>query len=199
MILIRHRVNSIAKLKNTPKNEGVEIDLRSEKKKIYLHHNPFKKGIMFERWIKFFDHKLVVLNVKEEGLEKKIIKILKKKKISNFFFHDQTFSTLIKNMYVTNVSIRVSEFEDLKRKKFLFRKIKWLWVDNFTKIDLNQKLFNLCKKNKIKICIVSPELVKKNRVKEIYQTFKRLSMLKIRPDAICTNKPNVWRKMYNEK
>ena len=72
--------------------------MRSNKKLIYLHHDPFKKGVKFEKWIKSFKHRLIVLNVKEEGLEKKIIDILKKNKVHNFFFHDQTFSSLLKNM-----------------------------------------------------------------------------------------------------
>ena len=86
MIIIKHRVNTINKIAKTPKEYGVEIDLRSDLKTIYLNHDPFKKGIKFSSWIKFFKHKLIVLNVKEEGLEKKIVDILKKNKISNFFF-----------------------------------------------------------------------------------------------------------------
>ena len=53
MIIIKHRVNSIIKLKNTPKNFGVEIDLRSDLNNILLNHDPFKKGELFEKWIKF--------------------------------------------------------------------------------------------------------------------------------------------------
>jgi len=94
LIIIKHRVNTINKIINTPKKYGVEIDLRSNFKTIYLNHDPFKKGTKFSQWIKYFKHKLIVLNVKEEGLEKKIINILKKNKTSNFFFHDQTFSSL---------------------------------------------------------------------------------------------------------
>ena len=86
MIFIKHRVNSVADLKKTNAEFGVEIDLRSENNKIYLHHDPFKKGETFEKWIKQFRHKIIVLNVKEEGLEDRIIKTLKKNKISNFFF-----------------------------------------------------------------------------------------------------------------
>ena len=111
MMIIRHRVNSWNKLKSIPESEGVEIDLRSSRNDIYLHHDPFKKGVLFEKWIKFFKHKFIVLNVKEEGLEKKVLKILKKNKIKNFFFHDQTFSSLLKNMKNTNVYVRKSEFE----------------------------------------------------------------------------------------
>ena len=113
MIFIKHRVNSISDLKKTNTEFGVEIDLRSEKNNIYLHHDPFKKGETFERSIKKFKHRKIVLNYKEERLEKKIIKILNKNKIKNFFFHDQTFSTMIKNMFKTKVSVRFSEYESL--------------------------------------------------------------------------------------
>ena len=40
---------------------------------------------------KKLNHRLIVLNVKEEGLEKKILKILKKNKIHNFFFTIKRF------------------------------------------------------------------------------------------------------------
>ena len=53
--------------------------------------------------------------MKEEGLEPKILKILKKNNVRKYFFHDQTFSSLIKNMHKTKVSIRYSEFEELKK------------------------------------------------------------------------------------
>ena len=43
MIIIKHRVNTISELKKIDKKFGVEIDLRSNKSKIYLHHDPFRK------------------------------------------------------------------------------------------------------------------------------------------------------------
>ena len=84
-----------------------------------------------------------MLNVKEEGLEKSILIILKKYRINNFFFHDQTFSTLLKNMSKTKVSVRYSEFEDLKNIKYLFKKIKWIWIDNFSGIKLEKKIYSI--------------------------------------------------------
>ena len=98
MIIIKHRVNKISELKKCDKDYGIEIDLRSNKFDIYLNHDPYKKGDKFKEWIKYYHHKLIVLNVKEEGLEEKIINILKNNKVSNYFFHDQTFSTMLKNM-----------------------------------------------------------------------------------------------------
>ena len=192
MILINHRVNSIKKLKSTPFNFGVEIDLRSEKNKIYLHHDPFKKGVSFEKWIKYYKHKIIVLNVKEEGLEKSILKILKKYRINNFFFHDQTFSTLLKNMSKTKVSVRYSEFEDLKNIKYLFKKIKWIWIDNFSVIKLEKKFYSYLKRKKVKICLVSPELVKKSRISEVKKIILYLKKNNFTIDAVCTKKPDLW-------
>ena len=147
MIIIKHRVNTISELKKIDKKFGVEIDLRSNKSKIYLHHDPFRKGEDFSEWIKFYDHKLLILNVKEEGLETKILHSLKKYKINNYFFHDQTFSSMLKNMKSTKVSVRYSEFEKLENKKFLFRYIKWIWIDNFTKIPNDKKFYKFIKRN----------------------------------------------------
>ncbi len=194
MIIIKHRVNSIIKLKNTPKNFWVEIDLRSDLNNIFLNHDPFKKGELFEKWIKFFKHKLIILNVKEEGLEPKILSILKKNKVKNFFFHDQTFSTLLKNMKKTNVSVRYSEFEDLKKTSFLFKYIKWVWLDNFSKIKIEKKFYKNVKKYNCKICLVSPELVKKNRIKEIKKIIYYFKKNNFYIDAVCTKRPDIWYK-----
>ena len=197
MIIIKHRVNSIKELVNTSKDFGVEIDLRSNNKNIYLHHDPFKKGELLIKWIKYFKHKLIVLNVKEEGLEKKIIKILKRYRIKNYFFHDQSFSSLLKNMNITKVSIRFSEYEELKKTNFLFKSIKWLWVDNFTEFPLRNKFYKYLKRNKIKICLVSPELVKITRVKEIKKIISFLKKKDFKIDAVCTKRPKLWSRLIS--
>ena len=196
MIIIKHRVNNSKELKRLNNDYGVEIDLRSNNKTIYLHHDPYIKGELFSKWIKHYDHKLLVLNVKEEGLEEQILKILKKNKVTNFFFHDQTFSTILKNMNHTNVSIRFSEYEGLKKMNILFNKIKWLWVDNFTKINLEKKFFLFLKKKDVKICIVSPELVKKERIKEINNIISKLKINNLKIDAVCTKQPKLLLKYF---
>ena len=192
MIIIKHRINTIGNLNKTDKSFGVEIDLRSDKKNIYLHHDPFRKGELFKKWIKYYKHKIIVLNVKEEGLEKSILKILKKYRIKNFFFHDQTFSTLLKNMSKTKVSVRYSEFENLKNIKYLFKKIKWIWIDNFSGIKLEKKFYSYLKRKKVKICLVSPELVKKSRISEVKKIILYLKKNNFTIDAVCTKKPDLW-------
>ena len=192
MIIIKHRVNKVKQLKSTRIDFGVEIDLRSNNNKIYLHHDPFKKGETLNNWIKYFKHKMLVLNVKEEGLENRIINVLKKNKIKNFFFHDQSFSSMLKNMHKTKVSIRYSEYEDLKKKDKLFNKIKWIWIDNFSEIKIDKKFYFFLKKKNVRICFVSPELVNKSREKEIKKIISFLKSKKFKIDAVCTKKPNLW-------
>ena len=195
MIIIKHRVNTIKDLKKTDKNFGVEIDLRSNQSDVYLNHDPFKKGELFNKWARSFKHKILVLNVKEEWLEHKILKILKKNKIKKFFFHDQTFSSLLKNMIKTHVSIRYSEYESLQKTNYLFKKIKWIWIDNFNKIKLERKFYQELKKNKVKICLVSPELVKIKRKKEIKKVISFLKKKNFKIDAVCTKKPKLWSRL----
>lgn len=193
MIIIKHRINNIKQLLSLSYKFGAEIDLRSEKNKIYLHHDPFVKGVIFEKWLKNYNHKIIVLNVKEEGLEKKVLQILKKNKIKNFFFHDQTFSSMLKTAKFTKVSIRLSEFEEIKNFKDILKRVKWIWIDHFTKLELSKKNYNLIKKNKAKICIVSPELVSKlnfkKKISKIKNFIKKNNYI---IDAVCTKYPQYW-------
>ena len=192
MLIIKHRLNTIKKLENLKHDYGAEIDIRSYNREIIISHDPFKKGETLNNWIKYFKHKMLVLNVKEEGLENRIINILKKNKIKNFFFHDQSFSSMLKNMHKTKVSIRYSEYEDLKKKDKLFNKIKWIWIDNFSEIKIDKKFYFFLKKKNVRICFVSPELVNKSREKEIKKIISFLKNKKFKIDAVCTKKPNLW-------
>ncbi|MAZ07787.1 MAG: hypothetical protein CMM99_04940 [Rickettsiales bacterium] len=79
MIIIYHRINSIKQLKKIPYKYGVEIDIRDYKNELILNHDPFKKGDKFLEYLKHFKHKFLIINIKSEGIEKKIFDILKKK------------------------------------------------------------------------------------------------------------------------
>lgn len=194
MIIIEHRVNKINQIKRINKNHGVEIDIRSNLNHLYLSHDPFKKGISFKKWLKFYKHKILILNVKEEGLEKKILSILKKKNIKSYFFLDQSVPFIIKFMKkgLKKIAVRFSEFEDLSSVLKFRNKVEWVWIDCFKKFMINNKSINILKKNNFKICIVSPELHNANRIKEMNKLKFKIKRLSIKPDAICTKHPNFW-------
>ena len=45
MEFIIHRVNTIKELKQIPKEYGCEIDIRTDRSKLILNHDPFPKEI----------------------------------------------------------------------------------------------------------------------------------------------------------
>lgn len=75
LIIVQHRVNEAKTLKSTPNFFGVEVDVRSDANGLYLAHDPFLPGERFESWLSSYSHSLLVLNVKEEGLESECLQI----------------------------------------------------------------------------------------------------------------------------
>ena len=70
MQIIKHRQNSRFDHVNKKIISGVEIDVRIHNSNIILSHDPFQNGIRLEEWVKDYDLELLIVNVKEEGLEK---------------------------------------------------------------------------------------------------------------------------------
>ena len=193
MLIIKHRTNTIAKVKNTPHEFGLEIDLRSNLKKIIVDHEPLKSSIAFENLLSHYNHKFLIANIKEEGIEDEVVKILKKNNIKNYFLLDVTVPQIIKISKKKNypIALRVSKYEH-HAGLINFKKLhKWLWIDTFDKsIPLQIKDLKKLKKIGHKLCLVSPELgdPKVNLLGFIKLNRRLISYL----DAVCTKKPNDW-------
>ena len=86
MKLISHRRNTIAELRATDNKYGVEVDIRCEGEKLIIHHDPFVAGESFDEWVAAYRHGTLILNVKEEGLEARLIALMASKGIDDFFF-----------------------------------------------------------------------------------------------------------------
>ena len=86
MEYIAHRVNTIKELKKVPKEYGVEVDLRDFENRLILQHDPFKDGEDFEEYLKYYNHGTIILNIKSESIEHKVIELVKKYNINNYFF-----------------------------------------------------------------------------------------------------------------
>jgi len=191
--IILHRRNTLYDLKNTSKEFGIEIDIRSYKGQLILHHDPFIKGEYFSEWIKYYKHGTLILNVKEEGLENKILDILSINKINSFFFLDQSFPFIIKTLRngEDRIALRVSEFESIETALNLKNKTQWIWVDMFSRFPLSKYEYKKLKEAKFKLCLVSPELQKLNHIK-INNLKSYLEEENISLDAVCTKIPELW-------
>lgn len=190
MLKIAHRINTIEQLKASPKSYGVELDLRPDGDKIIIHHDPFAGGEDFEEWLKHYDHALIILNVKAEGMEERLIKLMNQYNIKDYFFLDMSLPFLIKYMRkgTKEIAIRFSEYEPLDFVMGFAGKLDWVWVDCFNDLPLNAESYAALKKH-FKLCLVSPELqgYDVSRIEEFKDKLKGMEI-----DAVCTKRPDLW-------
>ena len=192
---ILHRVNTKQDLLTTPICFGVEIDIRSNGDQLYLCHDPFSSGESLEEWLELYNHGTLILNVKEEGLEDRLIELMQKFSIDDYFFLDQSFPFLIKSASKgeNKCAVRVSEFENIETAMKLSGKIDWVWVDCFTRFPLTAKdAKRLQIDGGFKLCFVSPELQGRMDIDQIKEYRDRIMSLGIRGDAVCTKHPELW-------
>ena len=197
MLYIAHRINDINQLKQTPSEMGVEIDIRSNGQNLILQHDPFTAGTKFYDWLKCYQHQLIILNIKEEGLEERILSYLNEFNIKNYFFLDQSFPFLVKSARQgqKQSAVRVSEYESIKTVKNLARQVNWVWIDYFTKFPLDPFEINELKQLDFKLCMVSPELQGYDPEIEISKLAHLFNSSQIQLDAICTKRPGLWKEV----
>jgi hypothetical protein len=194
MNIIVHRRNTVSELLATDSKFGVEVDVRSEGGRLITHHDPCVAGESFDEWIKAYRHGTLILNVKEEGLESRLIALMQSKGIADYFFLDQSFPFLVKLSKAGEhrCAVRVSEFESIETALTLAGRVDWVWVDCFTHFPLREQDARKLKDAGFKICIVSPELQGRDANVEIPQLASLLKEQGIVADAVCTRRHDLW-------
>jgi hypothetical protein len=196
MNYIAHRINTVAELRNLPKEYGVELDLRDNLDgTIYIQHNPFEQGENFESYLQEYHHGTMILNVKSERIELKIQELMKKYGITDYFYLDSSFPMiyLLSKAGERRIALRVSELEGLDTARNMAGKVDWIWVDCFSKIPIGRAEYDELKSLGYKLCFVSPELEGRDADIETYR--KQLDDEEMVMDAICTKSYNVTRWM----
>ena len=191
MEYIAHRINTLIELKKIPREYGVELDLRDYGERIILQHDPFKDGEDFELFLKQYNHGTMILNIKSEGIELRVLELIKRYNINNYFFLDSSFP-MINFLTINgekNIALRFSELEGLDTICSMSKKVRWVWVDCFSKLSITKKSYKILKENKFKICLVSPELQNQENKLETYKL--QLQKEGILIDAICTKLHNI--------
>lgn len=197
--LIAHRKNTIAELKATPQQYGIEVDIRSYGDRLVIHHDPFAEGEDFVSWLKAYRHGTLILNVKEEGLEERLVGLMNEHGITDFFFLDQSFPFLVKwsKKGLHQAAVRVSEFESLETAMTLAGKVDWVWVDHFSHFPLSHEQATQLQQAGFKLCLVSPELQGFEADASIDALCSQLRERNIAPEAICTKRPDLWERCSN--
>lgn len=208
---ICHRINTVEELRNIPPMFGVELDLRDgEYNQIYLQHDPYIRGggecfgvffrsdsrenltQEFESYLKSYNHKTMILNIKSERIEPRCIELMNEYEIQTYFFLDSNLPMiyLLNSKYHnTNIACRFSEFEPIEGYRRIKHMISWVWCDCFTFQPLTRDIYDEIQSDKKRICIVSPEL--QGRPHDIQKHRDHFIEKGVLPDAICCKITNI--------
>jgi hypothetical protein len=190
MRFIAHRINTAAQLRQTPQEYGVELDLRDRGERLIVQHDPFADGEDFEVYLRDYRHGLMILNVKSERIEPRVLELVRKHNIRDYFFLDCSFP-MIRYLVAQGehrIAVRFSEFEPIESALALAGQVDWAWIDCFTKMPLDSTSYARLKPH-FKLCGVSPEL-QGRPVETIAAYAQQLAPFPL--DAICTKRPDLW-------
>ena len=166
---------------------------------IYINHDPFVLGENFEDYLRDYHHGTMILNIKSERIEYKVLDLLKKYHIEKYFFLDSSFPMIkaLTDQGESNIALRYSEYEGIDTIKLMSRRAKWVWVDCFNSFPLEEDTYLKLKNMGYKLCFVSPELQgQPERIEEYADNIKKRN---INFDAICTKIYNIdtWKRLLN--
>ena len=192
MLYIAHRINTAAQLAAVPPEYGIELDLRDDRDRIVLQHDPFidAKAEDFEEFLAGYRHRCLIANVKSERIEHRVAEMLQQFGIQDYFFLDSSFPMmrLLASRGETRQAVRFSEYEPIEYALAMAGRVDWVWVDCFTRLPLCDESYAALSKH-FRICIVSPELQghSTDRIAEFADLLRPY-----RVDAVCTKRPELW-------
>lgn len=184
MIVCKHRVNT---LDSTDSSLGIEFDVREGPGgTILVTHDPWTSGPELSAFLAVHRHTFYIVNIKCEGIEYEVLRLLKDANIENFFLLDCSFPMIHKLSLKgeTRVALRFSEYEEFRRMQ---GRAQWVWVDVFSRIPLGPKDCDELHALGYKLCLVSPEL---QQQPEKLETYKQV--LEGHLDMVCTKFPEKW-------
>src|SRR5688572_3880745 len=191
---IKHRINKLSELHELGPGLGAEIDLRTYQDEIILRHDPFGTGDRLEDYLKVWaskkDRGTLILNTKEDQLEPKALELLKREKITDFFFLDTSLPSTVKlaiKEKMPKLAIRVSDYEPVEAAMKFAGRANWIWLDCFS--GKPPTAATLSALNGIfRLCLVSPELhaFPPETRGEFYKIAREV-------DAVCTKDPDGWK------
>jgi hypothetical protein len=193
MKIYKHRVNSKSGLEAVEPTFGVEIDLRTKSDAVILAHDAFTQGELFEDWLLAWSGQPLILNVKEDALEEKILEILNQHSVTDFFFLDQSYPSIrrVISMGITKVATRVSDYEDVATA--LKSGSDWVWLDSFSgSWEYLMEATMAIEGNGQKSCLVSPELQRIDSGAELEGLKRLIRENELLINAVCTKKPESW-------
>ncbi|SHI70349.1 hypothetical protein [Algibacter luteus] len=180
---------------------GTETDIRDFNGELVISHDiPNKDCIsvnLFLEIYKSIDKTLpLALNIKSDGLQSKLKELLNKHEVSNYFVFDMSIPDGLNYLNKGfNVYTRQSEYEP---KPSYYEKAKGVWIDEFHEHWITKDTIAHHINNNKSVCIVSPDLHKRDYLKE-WNNYKDYSKSgNFSNVMICTDYPETAKTFFHE-
>lgn len=178
---------------------GTETDIRDYKGELVISHDiADEKCIsakeMFEIYNKYDNTLPLALNIKADGLQIKLKELLEEYQITNYFVFDMSvpdgLGYLKQNI---KAFTRESEYEKLPS---FYEEACGIWLDEFQEHWITKEVIEKHVKNGKQVCIVSPDLHKREYKNE-WQHYKEIEKkLGIDNLMICTDYPEIAKEFF---
>ena len=187
MEIVAHRINTLEGLKTVPTHFGAEVDLRARGSELYLHHDAFreKDADSFVDYLDAYRHGLLVLNIKEAGIETEVLRLVRERGIERYFLLDVEFPYLYRasRQGERSIAVRYSEDESIETALTYKERVDWVWIDTNTRLPLDATV--KAQLTSLKTCLVCPE--RWGRPQDIPGYKAQLDALNFRLDAVMTS------------
>lgn len=209
MIIISHRgywkeVNERNSIKAFDKSFqmgfGTETDIRDYKGELVISHDiPHENNITLKEFLEVYnqyDNSLpLALNIKADGLQYKLKMLLEQYRIKNYFVFDMSVPDGI--IYLKEKLIAFTRHSEYENPPSFYQFASGVWLDQFNIDWITEEVIIHHLKNRKKICIVSPELHKRDYT-QFWNNLKVLgSKVDISEVMLCTDHPEEARMYFN--
>ena len=171
---------------------GIETDIRDYDGKLVISHDMASQNAMsvdsfFKIYTQYDTLLPLALNIKADGLQEALLRLLEKYKITNYFVFDMSVPDGLQYLKQDFKSFtRQSEYE---KDPSFYKKACGVWLDEFEGHWIDKDTIKKHIDNNKQICIVSPDLHKRAHQEE-WQHYKEIEKeLDINHLMICTDYP----------
>lgn len=180
---------------------GTETDIRDYNGKLVISHDIANENCMdvrhfFEIYNKHNNSLSLALNIKSDGLQTKLKELLEHFSITNYFVFDMSVPDALGYLKQDlKTFTRQSEYE---KEPSFYNKAIGIWLDEFHDHWVTKNVIETHLNNKKQICIVSPDLHKRNYMSE-WAHYKQIEQeLGINNLMLCTDYPEIAKEFFSE-
>lgn len=181
---------------------GTETDIRDRNGEIVISHDPaVEESITLENFLKIYTaypaRPTLALNIKADGLQDKLKSALAAQDIDNYFVFDMSVPDGLQyTQKLIKTFTRQSEYE---KEPTFYNQAEGVWLDEFHDHWINEQVIIKHLQAGKKLCIVSPELHKRDYIGEWLEYKEIDSKINGSCLMICTDYPEKAEEFFNEK